>query len=190
MKILIIDNDKEIIELFSYFNHTLTFDVFFLKENDPLSLYNNHLYDFVILDFSFDFGQRMLNYIVQHNPQQNIIILSEKLEYSCYTQGCDFCQSHYKKVRLLKPLKVDELANTLKNFPQQHCKYYNKFHLPQTLTEILEDILCRYSEYSYDTIHKIVTTKNIHSLFFLEKLLIEKDILYRIEDYNKIRILV
>ncbi|MDD2639898.1 MAG: hypothetical protein PHS65_02790 [Arcobacteraceae bacterium] len=189
MRLLIIDNDKEIIELFSYFNDTLHFEVFFLKENDNLTLYTNNTYDFVILDFSFDFGKKMLNHIIKNNPQQNIIILSEKLEYSCYAEGCDYCQSHYKKLRLLKPLKIDELASALKNFHQQCCKYYNKFSSPQTIIEILDDILSRYSNYSYDSTHKIITTSNIHSLFFLEKLLIEKNILCKIEDYNKIRIL-
>ena len=131
----------------------------------------------------------MLNYIVQNNPEQNIIILSKKLEHSCYSEGCDFCQSHYKKLRLLKPLKIDELANALRNFSHQSCKYYNKFNSPQTIIEILEDILSRYNDYSYDPIQKIITTSNVQTLFSLEKLFMEKNILYKIEDYNKIRIL-
>lgn len=189
MKLLIIDNDPDTIELFSYFNSTLLFDITFLEDEKNFQLYEKHLYSFIILDFSFDFGKKMLNYIVQNNPEQNIIILSKKLEHSCYSEGCDFCQSHYKKLRLLKPLKIDELANALKNFSHQSCKYYNKFNSPQTIIEILEDILSRYNDYSYDPIQKIITTSNVQTLFSLEKLFMEKNILYKIEDYNKIRIL-
>jgi hypothetical protein len=105
--ILLIDNviyDTEVFcnilsELFKYEIDTV------LEYESVIVLYNQNEYAFVLLDHSVPDANKMIEYILNKNPQQQFILLSDSLKCPVH---CDFCLENFRFIRLLKPIDVRE----------------------------------------------------------------------------------
>lgn len=86
-------------------------------------LFEHAHYDIVIIDFSIDEGTEILEDILKTSPKQKVITLSAS-EGVSENSGCAYCQEHYKKRRLNKPVSIHDLLNLIKDFDLYQCEHY------------------------------------------------------------------
>lgn len=187
MKILFIDTDKELETLVRHISSMGLFEISFCHHYDcGLETFHSQKFDIVIINFSFNFGSKVLNTILKENPQQRIITLSEDLACS-ELRGGDYCQKNYNKKRLLKPVNTSDLVSIIKDFDNWECQFKNKFNTPCGLIDIMDKIAHQYN-LSYDSKNKIIPFKHMDSntLNFIS-ILKEKEIKFDIdENYIKL----
>jgi len=163
MNILIIDTDNVILNTFNL-----------IKKIEPnwniqisdgtLNTYNNNI-DFVIVDFSIQSNQNLLNEIIKINQKQKTITISGSLSCS-EIKGCQFCILQYNRRRLLKPINLESLHELINHFGEDNCGYANtnSFH---DIELILPNILKRFLSYSYNqnskTLHHTSNSSSIHT---------------------------
>lgn len=94
-----------------------------------------HTYDFVIVDFTTEDGKKILDLILQINPNQKIITITYELTSS--TTSCSECERLYNKRRLIKPINALDIFKTIKNFDDSKCKYAHYFENPKSLIPTL-----------------------------------------------------
>lgn len=161
MKILFVDKDKEFENLFHEISSIGHYDVSFCHDCiNGINDYDEHKYDIVLINFSLDFGQKILDHILSKNPKQKIITISNDLVCS-ETSGGEFCQTNYNKRRLLKPVNVFELVRLINNFDDIMCEFKDKFDYPCGLIQIMEKVVQQYSKLEYDKESKTVTFEKI-----------------------------
>lgn len=193
LKLLVIDNEPDVINLFVYLEEHSDFNVKFLKSEHDSFEYDGNEYEIVIIDFSLEYALKIHDKILEKNPKQKMITMSYALESSGKDKGCEYCLLHYNKKRVMKPIKTEELAQVLKNFDDITCFYANKFNSPTSIVHILDKIMKHYYEYSYDPVNKVIlidkSADTVESILNIENILKKSNISYVIEDYNKIRVL-
>jgi len=173
VKILFIDKDSELENLFHYLNNTKNFDVTFAKELTEIKpLYKKEEIDIVIIDFDMDNGKEILEFVLKQNEKQRIITISEKWYCSDKILGIQ-CQKDSNKRRLIKPVNIDDLSEYLQNFDSSVCFFKNKFNSPENLVEIMDHLLSGYPFVKYCNETKLIRFKkpNREMLEILEKLL-------------------
>lgn len=128
MKILFIDNKSiqntiriGLLEQMAHHDVHL-FDDF----DEAMAFYKSESPDMVLIDFSVDFGHDALIKILEINPVQHIITLSDSLDCS-EIFGCDFCVEHYKKKRVLKHQSIHDLLYLIENFAEMPCEHAHEF---------------------------------------------------------------
>lgn len=82
--------------------------------------------EMVLIDFSVEFAREALSRILEIDPQQAIISISDSLDCSEFL-GCDFCLEHYNKKRLLKHQGIHDLLYLIENFEEMPCEFAHKF---------------------------------------------------------------
>jgi len=132
MNILFIDNKNmknniriSLLENMAHHDVTLINDyenaIIFYKEKRP---------KMVLIDFENDFGTKALNKILEINPHQHIITLSDSTDCSEII-GCDHCLNNYKKRRILKSEGINSIIYMVDNFEYMMCAYANKLNQPK-----------------------------------------------------------
>ena len=127
MKILFID-DKSIqnsirLGLLEQMAHH---DVHLIDTFDAgIEFYRNEKPDIVLIDFTLEFGLDALKKIVQINPSQHIITISDSFDCS-EILGCEFCLQHYMKKRVLKKKGIHDLLYLIENFSDMPCEFAHK----------------------------------------------------------------
>jgi len=152
MNILIIDTDNVIVNAFNLLKK-IEPNWNILISDGTLNTYNDNI-DFVVVDFSTQSNQDMLNDIIKINQNQKTITVSDSLRCS-EQKGCEFCIQHYNRRRLMKPINIKALHEIVKHFGDKKCKYAstNSFH---NITMILPTILKRFLSYSYNQNSRIL----------------------------------
>ena len=159
-----------------------------LEYEKALKLFDNNEYDVIVVDFSFENGQKFLNYIETTNPTQKLITVSDELEYS-ELEGCDYCSNNYNKRRLLKPLNTQTLVRYIIDFENQICKFKNKFLTTDGIIEVLDEILSTYSGVRYNKKSKIVTYGSTKELIDVTETFKKYNITYLVDiDTNSITV--
>lgn len=184
MNILIL-NDEDTLSTIEQLKSIMELDwkLFFpnsFKESEQLYKTNN--FDFVIIDFVSENNTTLLDNILKDNPKQKIITLSQTLKCSD-TYGCDNCRNNFNKRRILKPFKLKELYETIVNFDNLPCKYYNGF---ENKLVFIDQIIEKYKSCQYNSEAKTIecsvyNSSNIKDFLDLEKLLESHNIPFRIE---------
>ena len=181
MNILIADTDKQIVSLLETFK-LIQPDINIFKITnciDGLEQYKNNNIDLIIIDFDVSHCVNLLNDIVKIDKLQNTITISEKL---CYSEnlGCDFCSKSYHRIRLLKPFEIKELFDIILHFNDKKCRYFKSL---EHIEDFMDDIIKRYSNYTYDNILKQirVANDNLSSSSYIKDLV---DIVNILNKYN------
>lgn len=91
-----------------------------------MEFYLNEAPKMVLIDFSVDYAREALHKLLEINPKQNIISISDSLDCSEFL-GCDFCLEHYNKKRLLKHQGIHDLIYLIDNFEELPCEFAHKF---------------------------------------------------------------
>jgi len=124
MKILIYDNNPADLSKLCTMLEALTINFLIDKAsnyNDCIEFYNKYPYDMVFIDFADKIGENILFYILEKNPNQKIITISD-IEECSEKQGCNFCTTTYNKKRVIKPIQEIELIKILSK--REPCKLY------------------------------------------------------------------
>lgn len=146
MNILLIDNDEKIngivqeiskIRNYNFFKSDFTFDQYFEKD-----------IDLVIVDFSDEEAMNLLNQIISFNPRESIITISEKLECAEF-MNCEKCKRMYNKKRLIKPIDINQLVQTIDNFDTISCRYEN-IDCFSDFNYIIDDVMRRFDYFVFD----------------------------------------
>jgi len=96
------------------------------KYEDAMIYYNTYKPELVLIDFSIDIGLKTLNKILETNPTQHIITISDSFDCS-EILGCDYCTQNYMKKRVLKKKGIHDLLYLIENFSDMPCEFANKF---------------------------------------------------------------
>ena len=166
MKILYVDRDNQVESLLKHISSMTTFEVIICHDFEQgVKEYNDNAIDIVIIDSTKDFGRKVLDYILKKKANQKIIIISDYLGHT-EPKGCDYCQKHYNKVRLLKPVDISELVGYLKDFHHDKCAYKDKFDSTNGLISIMNKITKSIPFTSYDKHHNIVKFNSMDSDYY------------------------
>lgn len=110
-------------------------DVHLIDDYDKaIEFYSNESPDMVLIDFTADFGHEALVKILEMNPVQHIITISDSLDCS-EIFGCDFCIEHYRKKRVLKHQSIHDLLYLIENFSDMPCEHAHKLDRCDILDE-------------------------------------------------------
>lgn len=186
--ILLIDNDKVLVDLFNHLNDVSELNIFHCKDLEDASIiYNKHDLDIVIINFILDFGRDILAYIVESNPHQNIITISDAFEFS-EPNGCDYCLSNFNKIRLLKPVSIPKLIDVMKNFNNHKCIFANKLDTKESIINIMEEIVPRFHGVVYDKQTKTLNLSEYSNIIDIFQFLNSKDIEFEFQNDTTITI--
>lgn len=175
---MILDDDSVVIELLKHIGFIFNLNIYKYEPNqDNYQIYISSNIDVVIINFSSSKFKLLLHKIMEYNPKQKIITLSEHLECS-HLYGCDHCIENHNKRRLLKPIDSKKLMSVLKDFDNTTCAYFDKF---KNIFELFEEVATHFIGCTYDT-----HTREIHVLQSSYNFLRITSFL----DYNKINYLV
>lgn len=154
MNLLLKKDDIELITCLDFIlQKEPTWKIFTFDDyNDGFNIYNNNSIDIVIIDIVQTGQEKFIEGIVKINELQRIINVSAKLMNS-EIQGCEYCAENRNRRRLLKPIHADSLYYTIRDFDHHTCNYFTEFNHIET---ILEDILERYTFYTYDIKEKMI----------------------------------
>jgi len=155
------------------------------------SLYTNYVYDIVFIDFVCYEGGKLLSFIIDANPSQRIITVSDIHECTL-KYGDRLCLENYSKERLLRPIVHKDIIKILTGKSFIDNKYANDLLLLE-LRQIEKTITFSYSSFEFDVEKlRFINTgeRTYQSDFFLivEKLN-EYDIQYSSEQNGDIRII-
>jgi len=145
-KILIVDNITHQVEEFSTILSTLSeFDITnSVKYEDSISFFDNNNYEYIIMDHSCKGSDDFLEYVLTKSPQQKFILLSDSLNCPI---TCDTCINTFNFVRLLKPVKLIEVFNYIKNIIAFECPNKNRFENIDSIEKL--ETLIDISEYTF-----------------------------------------
>ena len=135
----------------------------------------------VFIDFADDIGKKLLTAILDINPKQKIVTMSEVNSCSDFI-GCDNCKQHYNKQRILKPVLENELFRVILN--KEHCPMYCNEDLALDMALIAKPL----SSLSFDKErfvfkkHGANQQKNISEVIQVTSKLHDKNIKYELFD--------
>ena len=166
MNILLLSNDYTINSYLEIGQHQLNYS--FINSDNPMEDYQNNHFDIIIIDIS-TYKEALLK-ILELNPQQKIIVISDNLD--CIDEvGCQHCPEKYNKHRLLKPVEIRSLLDLIIDFDSQECKYLQTDCFKNILP-IIPNIIKRFISYDFCSDSKIIYKKDkTHSNNFVLDLL-------------------
>ena len=105
----------------------------YLTDNleEALAFYTKEHPAMVLIEFTIPAGLDALYKILEINPLQHIITLSDSLDCS-ELLGCDYCMQNHKKKRVLKHQGIHDLLYLIDNFSEMPCEYAHKLEQPDT----------------------------------------------------------
>ncbi|MGB5867215.1 MAG: hypothetical protein WBG69_04995 [Arcobacteraceae bacterium] len=176
MNILVIDKENVIINTFNFIKQMeSTWNI--LVYDGKVNTYNHDIH-FVVVDFSTQSNKDILDDIIQINPKQKTITVSENLVCSD-TDGCNHCVVNYDRRRILKPIDAKLLYETIKFFDEEECNY-SRTNSFQNIDDILPNVLKRFLTYSYNETTQILKPKT-----HISQIHITRDMLEIIEILKK-----
>lgn len=145
-KILIVDKITQQVEEFSSILKTLSdFDITnSTKYEESTSCFDKNKYEYIIMDHSYQGADKFMEYVLTKNAKQKFILLSDSL--NCPVD-CTFCLDTFHFVRLLKPVKLIEVFNYIKNKIQFECPNKYQFENIDTIEKL--DALIDISEHTF-----------------------------------------
>lgn len=190
MKILILDDDKNILQILTCFMEVeKDWQFVCLDKNDYSNIKED--IDLILVDFATGDNEEILNTILEKNINAKTIVISERLKNS-EEQGCDFCLNNYNRKRLFKPIEPRKLYDLIKNFDTTLCSYYNTFN---NIESIISTIIKRFPSLSYEDETKRINIEggslsNRHTYEFISfiNILEQNDIQYNVLDEYQIQI--
>ncbi len=90
---------------------------------DYKQLFYHANYDIVIIDFAIEEGDKILEDILKKDARQKVITLSASAGIS-ESNGCEYCQTNFKRRRLTKPTPINDLISLIKDFDFYPCAHY------------------------------------------------------------------
>lgn len=148
--------------------------------------------DFVIVDIFNEKYNQILQKVLDINPKIRTLTVSDKLS-SNFPKGCEYCNSTYNRIRLIKPIKLKLLFDTIKDFDNiPSCPLLNAF---SDLENLIPIIIKQFKNLFYDKeLQTVLSTSSTESkehtmqILSLLTLLDENKIQYTLLDDSRIKI--
>ncbi len=142
MKILFIDNDSIQNDIrIALMEQAAHHDIHLIHDaEEAIAFYTAESPDIVLIDFAISHGLDMLYKILEINPLQHIITISDKVD-CCEYLGCDYCIENHKIKRILKKQGIHDLLYLIENFDAMPCEHAYKLPLPSVEDDTVEDRL-------------------------------------------------
>lgn len=191
MNILIYDNNPADLSKLCDMLEMLPIDLFVDKISnfdDGMSLYAKNNYELVFIDFQDDIGEKLLTSILEKNPLQRVVTISD-IERSSEKNGCNYCINIYNKKRLTKPINQDDLVNVF--VKKERCVLYCNNGLLLQLEKISKELKSiQFDKKTFTFMKNSDTTshRNISDMIHLVHRLNEENIHFESVD-NGIKIL-
>ncbi len=96
--------------------------------DEAVASYISESPDIVLIDFTVSHGLDTLYKILEINPEQKIITLSDSVDCS-ELLGCDYCLENHHQRRVLKHQPIHDLLYLIDNFDRMPCEYANKLQV-------------------------------------------------------------
>ncbi len=165
--ILIIDQSHRTTELLNlivtmYTNYNPIIET---NKSSIVKLLEDTNFEFIIIDHIIKQSDDIISLILDKNPKQKIILLSDNIK--CPLQ-CDNCFELFSFVRLLKPVKPMIILNYLNDNEEFSCPNKNLFNSINNLEKLYEflnlddEIFYNIKELSKEKIFIKSSTKNIN----------------------------
>jgi hypothetical protein len=86
--------------------------------------YKKDIFDIVILDHTIENGIKCFEYILEINPQQQILVVSDAIH--CVITRCEDCVNHHHIRRLSNPTSIRNIARMVGGFSGYQCDHYDE----------------------------------------------------------------
>lgn len=187
MKLLLLDDDYIILEQLKCLTQ--------LDNGWELVDHNKVNYseiDLVIIDIFHEKYNQILQDILKINPTIRTLVVSDKFEKKL-DKDCEYCNKHYSRIRLIKPIKLKVLFNTIKNFDDiPICPLADAF---SSLEKLLPIIIKQFKNLFYDEESRTIQTnseldskENTMQILSLLTLLDQNEIKYSILEDSSVQI--
>ena len=113
-KVLIIDESERSKDRLNVLINNITDYQVDIPKNpdDAKKLFDSNFYCFVIIEHNCKIANDFMSFVLEHNPKQKMILLSDSLNCPI---DCDTCTSNFNFVRLLKPITIENITQFLVN---------------------------------------------------------------------------
>lgn len=165
--ILIIDQSSRTTELLDLIVSTYTnyHAIIQTNKDEIYELLSSTTFEYIIIDHIITHSDEVIMHILNKNPQQKVILLSDNIKCPL---PCADCFSLFRFVRLLKPVKATMILEYLKDESIFYCPNKNLFDSISTLEKLYEfinlddEIFYNIKELKDDMIIIKSSTKNIN----------------------------
>lgn len=86
--------------------------------------FHKNLYYAVVIDHSIENGQECIDYILQTDPEQFVLVVSDAIR--CVVKRCEDCVNNYKIRRLYNPTPIKNIVRFMKQFDVYECDHYDE----------------------------------------------------------------
>jgi len=102
---------------------TCAIDIAFNSE-EVRNVFQLKQYDLIILDHTTEACQRCAEYILEIDPLQPILVVSDAVY--CIIRRCEDCVNHHHARRLSNPTSIQNIIRMINGFKDYHCDHYDK----------------------------------------------------------------
>jgi ActR/RegA family two-component response regulator len=90
---------------------------------EVLMAYKKELFDLVIIDHTIENGIKCVEYILEHDPEQKILVVSDAIR--CVITRCEDCVNEHNIRRLSNPTPIRNIARMVGGFNSYKCDHYD-----------------------------------------------------------------
>ena len=195
--ILIIDHSFRTVSLLNlivteFTNYQTTIET---KKSKIITLLDNSIYEYIIIDHIIEHSDEIIAYILNKNPKQKVILLSDHIKCPI---SCEDCFSLFQFIRLIKPVKPRTILNYLNNSNDFLCPNKNKLKSINTVDALFDFINLEDNSFykNKELINNKIILKsingnmNINEIFKIENLVNESFFKMEVNVNNEIEITV
>ncbi len=91
---------------------------------EVFTAYKKDLFDLVILDHTIENGLKCFEYILENDPLQNILVVSDAIH--CVIPRCGDCVQNNNIRRLSNPTSIRNIARMVGSFNNYKCDHYDE----------------------------------------------------------------
>ncbi len=195
--ILIIDHSFRTVSLLNlivteFTNYQTTIET---KKSKIITLLDNSIYEYIIIDHIIEHSDEIIAYILNKNPKQKVILLSDHIKCPI---SCEDCFSLFQFIRLIKPVNPRTILNYLNNSNDFLCPNKNKLKSINTVDALFDFINLEDNSFykNKELINNKIILKsingnmNINEIFKIENLVNESFFKMEVNVNNEIEITV
>ena len=182
--ILIIDHSFRTVSLLNlivteFTNYQTTIET---KKSKIITLLDNLIYEYIIIDHIIEHSDEIIAYILNKNPKQKVILLSDHIKCPI---SCEDCFSLFQFIRLIKPVNPRTILNYLNNSNDFLWPNKNKLKSINTVDALFDFINLEDNSFykNKELINNKIILKsingnmNINEIFKIENLVFNKELI-------------
>jgi len=91
---------------------------------DAYITFQKNTYDVVVIDNSIENGQQYVDHILQIDPMQPILVVSDAIH--CVVRRCGDCVNNHHIRRLNNPTPIKNIVRMVEGFKRYECDHYDE----------------------------------------------------------------